>query len=101
MSERYSYGEIAKMIDHSLLNPALTTQELDAGCKLARQYEVASVCILPYYLVRCAELLRGSGVHPSTTIGFPHGANATARARAGPATAMPACRGAKNNLRIR
>jgi deoxyribose-phosphate aldolase len=78
MSERYSYGEIAKMIDHSLLNPALTTQELDAGCKLARQYEVASVCILPYYLVRCAELLRGSGVHPSTTIGFPHGANATA-----------------------
>jgi deoxyribose-phosphate aldolase len=77
MSERYSYGEIAKMIDHSLLNPALTTQELDAGCKLARQYEVASVCILPYYLVRCAELLRGSGVHPSTTIGFPHGANTT------------------------
>jgi deoxyribose-phosphate aldolase len=77
MSERYSYGEIAKMIDHSLLNPALTTQELDAGCKLARQYEVASVCILPYYLARCAELLRGSGVQPSTTIGFPHGANTT------------------------
>jgi len=77
MSEGYSYGEIAKMIDHSLLNPALTKQELDAGCKLARQYEVASVCILPYYLARCAELLRGSGVQPSTTIGFPHGANAT------------------------
>jgi len=78
MTEQYSYGEIAKMIDHSLLNPALTTQELDAGCKLARQYEVASVCILPYYLARCAELLRGSGVHPSATIGFPHGANTTA-----------------------
>jgi deoxyribose-phosphate aldolase len=78
MSAKYSYREIAKMIDHSLLNPALTTQELDAGCNVAREYEVASVCILPYYLVRCAELLRGSGVQPSTTIGFPHGANTTA-----------------------
>jgi len=77
MSERYSYGEIAKMIDHSLLNPALTTRELDTGCKLARQLEVASVCILPYYLARCAELLHGSGAQPSTTIGFPHGANTT------------------------
>lgn len=77
MSQRYSYDEIAKMIDHSLLNPALTAQELDAGCKLARQFQVASVCILPYYLARSAELLRGSGVQPSTTIGFPHGANAT------------------------
>ncbi len=78
MSERYSYREIAKMIDHSLLNPALTTQELDAGCNHARQLEVASICILPYYLGRCAELLRGSSVQPSTTIGFPHGANSTA-----------------------
>jgi deoxyribose-phosphate aldolase len=78
MSAEYSCREIAKMIDHSLLNPALTTQELDAGCKLAREYEVASVCILPYYLARCAELLHGSGVQPSTTIGFPHGANTTA-----------------------
>ncbi len=78
MSAEYSYREIAKMIDHSLLNPALTTQELDAGCNVARKYEVASVCILPYYVARCAELLRGSGVQPSTTIGFPHGANTTA-----------------------
>jgi deoxyribose-phosphate aldolase len=77
MSERYSYEDIAKMIDHSLLNPAVTTQEMDAGCKLARQYEVASVCILPYYLASCAELLSGSSVQPSTTIGFPHGANTT------------------------
>lgn len=77
MREGYSYREIAKMIDHSLLTPALTTQELDTGCKLGRQYEVASVCVLPYYLARCAELLRGSGVQASTTIGFPHGANAT------------------------
>lgn len=77
MREEYSFREIAKMIDHSLLNPALTTQELGVGCEIGRQYEVASVCVLPYYLARCAELLRGSGVQASTTIGFPHGANTT------------------------
>ncbi len=74
----YTYPDIAKMIDHSLLNPALTAAELDEGCQLARQYDVASVCILPYYAARCAELLKGSNVHTSTTIGFPHGGHTTA-----------------------
>ncbi len=66
------------MIDHSLLNPALPAAELEAGCRLALDYDVASVCILPYYLKRCAEILKGSSVKPSTTIGFPHGGHATA-----------------------
>lgn len=74
----YTYPDIAKMIDHSLLHPALTMEELERGCGLAREYEVASVCILPYYLPRCAGLLGGSGVKASTTIGFPHGAHTTA-----------------------
>jgi deoxyribose-phosphate aldolase len=74
----YSYADIAKMIDHSLLNPALTRAELDAGIALALKYDVASVCILPYALKRCADALRGSGVRASTTIGFPHGGHATA-----------------------
>lgn len=78
MNPDYSYTDIAKMIDHSLLNPTLTVPELESGCELARRYEVASVCILPYYLRRCAELLRESGVAPSTTIGFPHGGHSTA-----------------------
>ncbi len=73
----YAYDDIAKMIDHSLLNPALTTAELDAGCRLALDYDVASVCILPYYLKRCAKALSGSTVAASTTIGFPHGGHAT------------------------
>lgn len=77
MSDTYSYSDIAKMIDHSLLNPTLTVQELEAGCKLARDYDVASVCILPYYAARCAELLEGTTVQPSTTIGFPHGGHCT------------------------
>ncbi len=74
----YSYPDIAKMIDHSLLNPTLTVEELERGIQIARQYDVASVCIMPYYLKRCAELLAGSSVRPSTTIGFPHGGHTTA-----------------------
>ena len=66
------------MIDHSLLQPTLTAAELEAGCKLALSYDVASVCIMPYYLKRCAGILRGSTVKASTTIGFPHGGHATA-----------------------
>jgi deoxyribose-phosphate aldolase len=66
------------MIDHSLLNPTLKDRELEAGCRLALQYDTASVCIMPYYLKRCAEILRGSTVKASTTIGFPHGGHTTA-----------------------
>lgn len=68
-----SYAALAKMIDHSLLKPTMTTAELDAGCRLAVEYDVASVCIMPYYLGRASEILAGSTVLPSTTIGFPHG----------------------------
>ena len=69
----YSYSDIAKMIDHSLLPPATTVADLEAGCQLALAYDVASVCIMPFYLKRCAEILKGSTVRASTTIGFPHG----------------------------
>ena len=73
-----AYLDIARMIYHALLNPALTEAELEAGCRTAVQYDVASVCIMPFFLRRCADLLAGSTVVPSTTIGFPHGACATA-----------------------
>ncbi len=74
----YRYHDIAKMIDHSLLNPPLTDQALEQGCRLALDYDCASVCIMPYYLRRAAEILKGSTVKASTTIGFPHGGHATA-----------------------
>jgi deoxyribose-phosphate aldolase len=77
-----SYSDIAKMIDHSLLQPVMTVADLEAGCALAVAYDVASVCIMPYYLKRCAEILRGCTVRPSTTIGFPHGGHTTAIKRA-------------------
>ncbi|MGH9766084.1 MAG: deoxyribose-phosphate aldolase [Blastocatellia bacterium] len=73
----YTYEDVSKMIDHSLLNPALTADELEQGCLIARQYDVASACIMPYYLKRCAEILAGSGVNASATIGFPHGGQVT------------------------
>ena len=73
----YSYQDIAKMIDHSLLNPVMTDEVLEDGLRVAIQYDVASVCIKPYYLKRCAESLAGTSVQPSTVIGFPQGGNAT------------------------
>lgn len=77
-----SYGDLAKMIDHSLLNPTLTLADLQAGCRVAVAYDVASVCIMPYALKRCVEWLAGSTVQPNTTIGFPHGGHSTAVKRA-------------------
>jgi deoxyribose-phosphate aldolase len=71
------YAEIARMIDHSLLRPDTPTEEFEQGCRLAAELAVGSVCIQPYYLRRCAEILQGSGVRASTVIGFPHGGHAT------------------------
>ena len=74
---RYSYDELAKMIDHSLLHPTMTDRELAAGCRLARKYKVASVCIKPYAVKAAAKLLRGSGVAVGAVVGFPHGSSTT------------------------
>jgi deoxyribose-phosphate aldolase len=73
----FTYTQIAKMIDHSLLQQQLTDAELEQGCKLAREYEVASVCIKPYAVARAKEWLAGSSVAVGTTIGFPHGGHVT------------------------
>ena len=74
---KYSYSELAKMIDHSLLHPTMTDQELEAGCKLAAKYQVASVCIKPYAVKQAVKWLEGSGVIVGCVIGFPHGNSAT------------------------
>ena len=73
-----TYAELARMFDHSLLQPQLTDAELERGCLLAREYNVASVCIKPYAVKLAANLLAGSTVRASTTIGFPHGGHLTA-----------------------
>jgi deoxyribose-phosphate aldolase len=77
---KYTYEQLAQMIDHSLLHPALADRELEDGCKLAARYGVAAVCIKPYFVKRAVELLRGTGVRVGTVIGFPHG-NSTSEAK--------------------
>jgi len=73
----FTYEQIAKMIDHSLLQQQLTDAELEAGCRLAREYNVASVCIKPYAVPMARSILAGSTVAVSTVIGFPHGGHVT------------------------
>lgn len=65
------------MIDHSLLHPTMTDAELEAGCKLAAKYDVASVCIKPYAVKQAVQWLRGSNVKVGAVIGFPHGNSCT------------------------
>ncbi|PHR98622.1 MAG: deoxyribose-phosphate aldolase [Blastopirellula sp.] len=70
-------SEIASMIDHSLLLPTLTTPEFEIGCQTAINFQVASVCCMPFHLKRCAEILQNTQVKASTTIGFPQGVQST------------------------
>ncbi len=74
---KYTYEELAGMIDHSLLHPTLTDRELEEGCRQAVRYGVASVCLKPYWVRRAAELLAGSGVAVGAVVGFPHGGSTT------------------------
>ena len=64
---------IAKMIDHSLLHPTMTDQELRDGCDVALRCDVASVCVKPYAVQMASEMLAGSDVMVGTVVGFPHG----------------------------
>jgi deoxyribose-phosphate aldolase len=72
-----SVKEIAKAIDHSLLNPVMTDAVLIEGIEIAKRHQVASVCIKPYFVSKAAELLKGSSVAVGTVIGFPHGGHLT------------------------
>jgi deoxyribose-phosphate aldolase len=77
-SQTITYPQLAKVIDHSLLKPELTSEDVIAGCALARQYNTASVCVKPCHVRLAAEQLQGSEVKVTTVIGFPHGSNVTA-----------------------
>lgn len=65
--------EIAKMIDHSILQPTYTDADLKKNCEIAKKYNVASVCVKPYAVKAAAKLLKGSDVLVGCVIGFPHG----------------------------
>jgi deoxyribose-phosphate aldolase len=76
--ETITVEKVAKTIDHSLLRPELTLDEVLAGCDLAAAYQVASVCCRPLDVGQCRDALEGSGVLVGTVVGFPHGASTTA-----------------------
>lgn len=66
---------LAKLIDHALLHPTLTDEEIRKGCAIAARLGVATVCVKPYVIPLAVEVLQGSGVGVGTVIGFPHGSN--------------------------
>jgi deoxyribose-phosphate aldolase len=74
---RYTLSQVAKTIDHALLRPDMSRDEVRQGCEVALKYDVASVCCKPADVAFCAEILRGSTVHVGTVVGFPHGNSAT------------------------
>ena len=70
--------KLAKMIDHSILHPTLTDEDLKRECEVARKYDVASVCVKPFAVKQAVELLKGSDVLIGCVIGFPAGNSAIA-----------------------
>lgn len=70
-------AQLAKMIDHSILHPTMTDEDLRRECEVAKKYHVASVCVKPYAVKQAVELLKGSDVLVGCVIGFPAGNSAT------------------------
>ncbi len=75
--ETLTYRDVAKTIDHSLLRPELDDAFVEAGCRLAAAYDVASVCVRPNDVLRARAILEGTDVAVGTVVGFPHGTNRT------------------------
>ncbi|MBC8468162.1 MAG: deoxyribose-phosphate aldolase [Planctomycetes bacterium] len=73
----YTCNDIAQMIDHSLLRPELTEEDVRKGCEIAKKYKVATVCCRPSEVVLVKQLLQDSDVKTTTVVGFPHGYNKT------------------------
>jgi deoxyribose-phosphate aldolase len=72
-----TYEQLAGTIDHSLLKPMLTLEEVVEGCRLATEYRVVSVCVRPADVALAAAELEGTGVAVGTVVAFPHGHSAT------------------------
>ncbi len=68
--------QLAKMIDHSILHPTLTDEDLKRECAIAAKYNVASVCVKPYAVKQAVQLLENSGVLVGCVVGFPAGNSA-------------------------
>ena len=77
MKEDVTLNALAKMIDHSLLHPTMSDNDIAEGCALAKKYHVATACIKPYCIPMARDLLAGSGVGVCPVIAFPHGNSMT------------------------
>jgi deoxyribose-phosphate aldolase len=73
-----SYEALAKMIDHSLVRPELSDDQVREGCALAAEYQVASVSVRPSDVDIALRSLRGTGLKVGSIVGFPHGSTTTA-----------------------
>jgi deoxyribose-phosphate aldolase len=71
-------ADLARYIDHTLLKPSATREELVKLCDEARRYGFATVCVNPSNVALCARLLEGCGTRPIAAVGFPRGAATTA-----------------------
>ncbi len=76
-ADEVTVGQVAKMIDHSLLCPELTVADVRAGCALAVRYRIASVCVKPCGVPFAVSELARTDVLVGTVVGFPHGGSAT------------------------
>jgi deoxyribose-phosphate aldolase len=65
--------ELSKLIDHSILQPTYTDEDLRKECAIAMKYNTATVCVKPYHTAMAAQLVKGSDVGVCAVIGFPHG----------------------------
>jgi deoxyribose-phosphate aldolase len=77
LCKKNSYEQLAKVIDHSLLRPELTEDDIIAGCKMADHYHVAIVSVKPCFVKLAKQVLKDSDVQVGTVVGFPHGSNLT------------------------
>lgn len=78
MDTDYPDIDVAPLIDHALLNPAATPEQLEKSCQEADRFQFATVCVYPVYVKQAAELLRGKNPKVCTVIGFPTGATTPA-----------------------
>jgi deoxyribose-phosphate aldolase len=78
MEQPLTLTAVARLIDHSLLHPALTDPEIEAGFALAKEFGTAAVCVKPYSVAAARNFLAGSGVAVCAVAAFPHGNSATA-----------------------
>lgn len=77
MGNKITVCDVAKMIDHSLLRPDMSIDEIREGCRIAKEFGTATICVKPSEVDICVEELRGTDVLVTTVIGFPHGGATT------------------------